>query len=113
MSLKLSIMELQPPKLQFGGALSVSDPKVGLAQAGPFDLQFGLARKAQIGVGIVGPQEMIDLATWSPDVDCETLSHYFWLPNLHLQLLDFQKIYTLILSGNFYISFRYSKYDQI
>lgn len=61
MSLDLSIKELQPPKLQFGGALSVSDPKVGLTSAGPFDLHFGSARKSHIGVGIIGPQELIDL----------------------------------------------------
>ncbi len=62
MNLKLSIKQLPTPSLQFGGAISVSDPKVGLAQAGPFDLQFGRARKEHIGVGIIGPQEMIDLA---------------------------------------------------
>ncbi|WP_421950794.1 hypothetical protein [Pelagibacterium sp.] len=61
MTLDLSIIELPPPKLQFGGALSVSDPKVGLASAGPFDLHFGSARKVHLNIGIVGPQEMIDL----------------------------------------------------
>ena len=62
MTLNLSIKQLAPPNLQFGGALSVSDPKVGLAQAGPFDLHFGsAARKQEIGVGIIGPQDMIDL----------------------------------------------------
>lgn len=62
MTLELSIKELVPPKLQFGGALSVSDPKVGLANAGPFDLHFGsAARKQKLGVGIIGPQDMIDL----------------------------------------------------
>jgi len=61
-TLDLSIKELAPPKLQFGGALSVSDPKVGLAKAGPFDLHFGsAARKQKLGVGIIGPQDMIDL----------------------------------------------------
>lgn len=60
MSLELSIKELPMPKLQFGGALSVSDPKVGLASAGPFDLHFGSARKERIAVGIIGPLEMID-----------------------------------------------------
>jgi hypothetical protein len=60
-TLDLSILELPVPKLQFGGALSVSDPKVGLASAGPFDLHFGSARKERINVGIVGPQDMIDL----------------------------------------------------
>ena len=49
MTLELSVKELAPPNLQFGGALSVSDPKVGLAQAGPFDLHFGSAsRKGDI-----------------------------------------------------------------
>jgi len=62
MTLDLSIKELALPKLQFGGALSVSDPKVGLAKAGPFDLHFGsAARKEKLGVGIIGPQDMIDL----------------------------------------------------
>jgi hypothetical protein len=61
MSLDLSILELPAPRLQFGGALSVSDPKVGLGAAGPFDLHFGSARKEHINVGIVGPAEMIDL----------------------------------------------------
>ena len=61
MTLELSIKEIPPPNLQFGGALSVSDPKVGLASAGPFDLHFGAARKDQVSVGIIGPQDMIDL----------------------------------------------------
>ena len=61
MTLELSILELPPPKLQFGGALSVSDPKVGLESAGPFDLHFGSARKEQINVGIIGPSRMLDL----------------------------------------------------
>lgn len=64
MSLELSIIELPLPKLQFGGALSVSDPKVGLEKAGPFDLHFGpAARKNKICVGIIGSQEMIELAS--------------------------------------------------
>lgn len=62
MTLDLSIKELALPKLQFGGALSVSDPKIGLSNAGPFDLHFGsAARKQCLGVGIIGPQDMIDL----------------------------------------------------
>ena len=61
MTLDLSVIELPAPNLQFGGAISVSDPKVGLASAGPFDLHFGSARKEQLNVGVIGPQEMIDL----------------------------------------------------
>lgn len=61
MALELSILELAEPKLQFGGALNVSQPKIGLEAAGPFDLNFGSARKEEIGVGIVGPTDMVDL----------------------------------------------------
>lgn len=81
MTLSLSIKELTPPNLQFGGALSVSDPKIGLAKAGPFDLHFGVARKRTLGVGIVGPGNLIDLTrAWIarcmqpiPVIDGETL----------------------------------------
>ena len=31
MTIELSILELAPPKLQFGGASAHSDPKIGLA----------------------------------------------------------------------------------
>ena len=63
MSIELSILELPPPKLQFGGASTHSDPKVGLLAAGPFDLRFGSARKDHIHVGIIGPPNEIKAAT--------------------------------------------------
>lgn len=59
MTIDLSILELAPPKLQFGGASVHSDPKVGLLAAGPFDLRFGSARKDHVHVGLVGPAEQI------------------------------------------------------
>jgi hypothetical protein len=59
MTIELSITELSPPRLQFGGASAHSDPKVGLIQAGPFDLRFGSARKDHVHVGIIGPAEQI------------------------------------------------------
>ncbi|MBL8691487.1 MAG: hypothetical protein JNL04_20435 [Rhodospirillaceae bacterium] len=62
MSISLSILELAPPKLQFGGASTHSDPKVGLVAAGPFDLRFGSARKDHVHVGIVGPPAEISAA---------------------------------------------------
>lgn len=57
MSIELSIIELRPPKLQFGGASTHTDPKTGLLAAGPFDLRFGSARKTHIHVGIIGPAD--------------------------------------------------------
>lgn len=63
MSIELSIVELNPPRLQFGGASTHSDPKAGLLAAGPFDLRFGSARKEFIHVGIVGPADQIVAAS--------------------------------------------------
>jgi hypothetical protein len=60
MAIKLTIRELNPPQLQFGGAASTSDPKIGLDLAGPFDLRFGAARQTQVKVGIVGPRNLVE-----------------------------------------------------
>lgn len=62
MPIELSVLELSPPRLQFGGASTHSDPKVGLLAAGPFDLRFGSARKDHVHVGIVGPAEQVEAA---------------------------------------------------
>lgn len=62
MTIDLSILELPPPKLQFGGASTHSDPKAGLLAAGPFDLRFGSARKDHIHVGIIGPANQVAAA---------------------------------------------------
>ncbi|HKQ10994.1 MAG TPA: hypothetical protein VJS85_07385 [Rhizomicrobium sp.] len=59
-TINLSLRELVPPQLQFGGPATSSDPKVGLRLAGPFDLRFGAARQTQVKVGIIGPGEMVD-----------------------------------------------------
>lgn len=60
MTLDLSVVELKPPQLQFGGAGTSPEPKGGLHAAGPFDLRFGSARSDAINVGLVGPGDMID-----------------------------------------------------
>lgn len=62
MAIDLSIVELSPPRLQFGGASAHSDPKAGLLAAGPFDLRFGSARKDHVHVGIIGPAEQVAAA---------------------------------------------------
>jgi hypothetical protein len=59
MAIELSVVELSPPRLQFGGASVHTDPKIGLLAAGPFDLRFGSARKDHVHLGIVGPQVQI------------------------------------------------------
>src|SRR4051794_31339794 len=62
MTIELSIIEMLPPRLQFGGASTHSDPKVGLLAAGPFDLRFGSARKDHVHVGIIGPADQVAAA---------------------------------------------------
>lgn len=62
MSNDITIKNLAMPQLRFGGEFTTSDPKRGLAKAGPFDLNYGQGRKSRIRIGIIGPQEMIDLA---------------------------------------------------
>jgi hypothetical protein len=62
MAIELKIRELEPPSLQFGGVGGHPDPKIGLDNAGPFDLRFGAARQTQINVGIIGPEHMVEAA---------------------------------------------------
>src|SRR5262249_5299335 len=60
MTIELSIQELLPPRLQFGGASAHSDPKAGLVAAGPFDLRFGSARRERGHVVVIGPTGQLD-----------------------------------------------------
>lgn len=62
MAIKMELIELPTPLLEFGGPGEFSDPKVGLLEAGPFDLRFGAAHQEQIRVGLVGPAQMIEQA---------------------------------------------------
>src|SRR5467141_2612269 len=61
MAIDLSIVELAPPRLQFGGASAHPDPKAGLLAAGPFDLRFGSARNVS-GDDRSVLTELVDLA---------------------------------------------------
>ncbi|MEH3112615.1 argonaute/piwi family protein [Pedobacter terrae] len=56
--MKIRIVELEPAQLEFGGPGVFSDPKVGLKEAGPFDLRFGAAQLKEIRIGLVGTEEM-------------------------------------------------------
>jgi hypothetical protein len=60
--MKIRIVELEPAKLEFGGPGVFSDPKVGLKEAGPFDLRFGAAQLKEIRIGLVGTEEMTSKA---------------------------------------------------
>lgn len=62
MAINIEIGELPSPLLEFGGPGEFTDQKLGLAQAGPFDLRFGGAHKSQIRIGLVGPASMLEKA---------------------------------------------------
>lgn len=63
--MKLQIARLAVPELEFGGAGYFQDPRLGLRQAGPFDIRFGAAHKTQIRVAVVGPAEThATVAAW-------------------------------------------------
>ena len=60
--MNIEITELPSPLLEFGGPGEFTEPKIGLAQAGPFDMRFGAAHKSNVKIGLVGPSEMIEKA---------------------------------------------------
>ncbi|MFD1145401.1 hypothetical protein ACFQ4C_30020 [Larkinella insperata] len=62
MAISIELQELSTPFLEFGGVGEFTDPKVGLRDAGPYDMRFGKARINAINVGLVGPLSMIILA---------------------------------------------------
>src|SRR5688500_5142959 len=63
--MKLQITRLPVPELEFGGAGYFQDPRLGLMQAGPFDIRFGAAHKTQIRIAVVGPKDTHQIvATW-------------------------------------------------
>lgn len=66
MAIKIKITELPPPELHFGSpGGNFYNPKLGLTQAGPFDLRFGSARKDKIRVGIIGElNELRNAKNW-------------------------------------------------
>jgi hypothetical protein len=63
MAINIEVRELPPPLLEFGGPGEFTDQKIGLTQAGPFDLRFGGAHRSQVRIGLVGPATMIEQAT--------------------------------------------------
>lgn len=100
MNIQLSISELPAPKLQFGGDLVEIDPKVGLTLAGPFDLNFGTSRKVQLKIGIIGCQEMIELAlAWIEK--CEKAIPVIGEPSVLQRMFPgFEKIFQSKMSTN-------------
>lgn len=59
MALKIDLVDLPTPLLQFGGSGEFTDPKAGLVAEGPFSLRFGAAHKGQVRLGMVGPSDVL------------------------------------------------------
>src|ERR1700677_1988204 len=62
MSIGIQLARIQVPELEFAGPGYFSDPRKGMADAGPLDLRYGAAHKLQIRLAIVGPSELLDTA---------------------------------------------------
>ena len=61
--MEIKILEIDPTELEFGGPVGKStDPKVGLREAGPFDLRFGGAQLKEVRIGLVGTIAMNEKA---------------------------------------------------
>lgn len=62
MSLRIDVIELPEPLLEFGSVGASQDPKIGLQEFGPLSLRFGAAHREHVRVGLVGTVEMLDHA---------------------------------------------------
>ncbi|HZH99772.1 MAG TPA: hypothetical protein VEX63_01420, partial [Flavisolibacter sp.] len=56
--MKIVLKEIKPIELEFGGPARFTDPKIGLKEAGPFDMRFGPAQLKEVKLAIVGTKEM-------------------------------------------------------
>ena len=56
---QMELTQLPTPNIELGSPGTFSDPKIGLTEAGPFDLRFGATRKREVRVGLVGNAEML------------------------------------------------------
>lgn len=59
MSLSVQIAKLPTPELEFAGSGYFTDPRRGLLEAGPFDMRFGSAHRAQIRLALVGTADIV------------------------------------------------------
>ena len=62
MLIDIALTQLPIPRIEFGSPGTFEDPKIGLTEAGPFDLRFGATRKKEMRVGLVGNADMLQKA---------------------------------------------------
>jgi hypothetical protein len=61
MAISVQIAKIESPDLEFGGHGFFRSPRRGLQEAGPFDLRFGSAHRAEVRLAVIGPLEMINM----------------------------------------------------
>lgn len=71
MTIKIDILNIEEPFLEFGLRGEHRDPKVGLREFGPLSLRFGTAHQHEVRVGLVGPRTMLERA-WNWFERCQS-----------------------------------------
>jgi hypothetical protein len=75
MTLKIDVLQLSPPILEFGSNGEATDPKIGLAAHGPFSLRFGTAHVKRVRLGLIGPRNiLVEAQEWFRRCDSPILS---------------------------------------
>lgn len=59
MLIQMEVTQLPTPDIELGSPGTFGDPKIGLTEAGPFDLRFGTGHKREIRVGLVGNAQSV------------------------------------------------------
>ena len=70
MLIDMKLTQLPIPSIELGSPGTFRDPKIGLREAGPFDLRFGATRKKEMRVGLVGNADMLKKAQQWLDQCC-------------------------------------------
>src|SRR6266481_7994163 len=94
----ISVTELRPPELEFGDNKAYfTDPRAGLASAGPFSLRFGRAHKSQIRLGLVGPRDLLgDASLWYERCEREILTGKLKNP-MYFDFPGFERVFQSVV----------------
>jgi hypothetical protein len=105
--MQISVAELLTPELEFGDNKAYfTDPRQGLASAGPFSLRFGKAHKSQIRIGLVGPGDLLtDARRWYRRCEQEIVTGKPKNP-MYLDFPGFEPVFqsSLVLNRNWEIN---------
>lgn len=114
MLIEMELTQLPLPDIELGSPGTFRDPKIGLMEAGPFDLRFGSSHKKEIRVGFVGDAEMLKqgwrwLEHWRVPIpsDIKDSAQYLDFPG-------FEPIFraSLVLSGQWRVEISNGKLES-